>query len=310
VEQAQAIVSTEDRELVYGYACYWARLHEVNRANDALQAALFHGVDPERVYADEDFKSLQADTRFQELVTGRIFTWKVRSEPAGARVWLDGVDTGQGTPARMRPPSPGHHVIRLTLAGHRDATFELDQVKDGGLDLSLALESFASIAARQKMADDSEASPDAAAKARTRAFLGPRESWAKARVVVTRNTTYGLGELIVTVQGDGRASARHTEFAEPRRVHEASAQLTAEEVDRLFDAFVEEAFTEMVFVPQPGHPDELHFSIELHNAKGQSHTLDKFASIEHQRFERLLDRVVTVVAGHLDKKARKQLTLP
>lgn len=87
-------------------------------------------------------------------------------------------------------------------------------------------------------------------------------------------------------------------------------QLAAEEVGRLFEAFVEEAFTEMVFVNQPGRPDELHFSLELRNAAGQSHALGKFASVEHRRFERILDRVVTTIAGHFTAKVRKQLTLP
>jgi hypothetical protein len=310
VEQAQGLVAAEDRELVYGYACYWARLHESQRANDALQSALSLGIDPERAYADADFESMRGDARFQGLVTERIFTWKIRTKPEGARLWLDGVDTGQDTPVRLRPPSPGRHVVRLTRAEHREATYVLEQQKDAGLDLSLALESIASIAERQKMADDSRASPDAAAKARTRAFLGPRDGWVKARVVVTRDPTYGLGELVVTVQGDGRASARHTEFAEPRRVHEAAAQLAAEEVGRLFEAFVEEAFTEMVFVNQPGRPDELYFSLDLRNAQGRSHALGKFASVEHQRFARLVDLVVATVAGHCKANIRKQLTLP
>jgi hypothetical protein len=129
-------------------------------------------------------------------------------------------------------------------------------------------------------------------------------------VVVARHTTYGLGELIVTVQGDGLANAQHREFAEPARMHEGAAHLSAEEVGRLFDAFVEEALTEMVFVPQPGHPDEQWFSIELSNAKGERHTIGKFSSIEHKRFERLLSLVVSVFASHLDAKLRNKLTLP
>jgi hypothetical protein len=310
VAQAQAMHSAADRELEYGYASYWARLGEPKPAIDALASALSLGIDPERAFADEDFRSLQADARFQALVTERIFTWKIGSQPPGARVWLDGVDTGQDTPARLRPPAPGRHVIRLTLAGHREASDELRQEKDMGLNLVLPLESLASIALRQKMADDSVAVPSPAAKARTRAFLGPRASWGKARVVMIRGTTYGLGELVVTVQGDGRASARHTEFADPRRQHEAAVQLSAQEVDDLFTAFVEEAFTEMVFANQAGHPDEIYLELRLANAEGKSHELGKFASLEHKRFDQLLQRVVTLVAGHLDKKTRTQVTLP
>jgi formylglycine-generating enzyme required for sulfatase activity len=44
----------------------------------------------------------------------------VRSEPAGARVEVDGVDRGKA-PAELRlPPGPSHRV-RLTMAGHDDA---------------------------------------------------------------------------------------------------------------------------------------------------------------------------------------------
>jgi hypothetical protein len=310
VEQAQAIVSAADSELVYGYACYWARLGQAARAFAALATALGRGIAPERALADEDFASLKADPRFQELVTARVLTWKIASAPAGARLWLDGVDTGLDTPARLRPPAPGRHVIRLTLAGHREVSYVHDQQQDTGLDVTLALESITSLAQRQKMADDSKAAPDAAAKARTSAFLGPRPSWVKARVRATRAVTYGMGEAIVTVEGDGRVVVRHTEFAEPHRKHEAKAQLSPEEVGRLFEAFVEEAFTEMVFVPQSGKPDEPFFSLELSNAKGERHELGKFVSLEHQRFERLLRQVAATVARHLDEPTRKRLTLP
>ncbi|MCK6573768.1 PEGA domain-containing protein, partial [Myxococcota bacterium] len=43
----------------------------------------------------------------------------VTSTPAGATVFMDGVDTGQKTPARIENvPTGSSHVLKLTLAGH------------------------------------------------------------------------------------------------------------------------------------------------------------------------------------------------
>jgi serine/threonine protein kinase len=47
----------------------------------------------------------------------------VTSTPAGATVFMDGVDTGQKTPARIENvPTGSSHVIKLTLAGHDEVT--------------------------------------------------------------------------------------------------------------------------------------------------------------------------------------------
>ena len=49
--------------------------------------------------------------------TGRI---SITSTPSGARIFLDGSDTGRGTPYVTPYVSAGSHNIRLTLAGHSD----------------------------------------------------------------------------------------------------------------------------------------------------------------------------------------------
>jgi hypothetical protein len=311
VSQAQGLTTAQDKELVYGYACYWATLGLAERATTELVSALRMGIDPERAFVDEDLQSLRQDPRFQALVIEQVLTWKIDSVPGGARVWIDENDTGLSTPARLRPLAPGRHGIRLTLPGYRDERHTHEQVNKAGLSLSLHLESEAVIAERQQMAIDSRTAPEASAQSRTRAFFGPTSSWAQARITVTRHTTYGLGECEVTLVGDGRATVTHTEFSETERVHEATTTLSRDEMGRLFEAIVEEAFTEMVFASsETGHPDELFFSMTLTTAEGHHHALSKFASTEHLRFDRLQSRVVSAVASHLDQRTRARLTLP
>jgi hypothetical protein len=309
VAKAQRLVRAEDPELAYGYACYWARLGEVEAACDALGDSLRLGVDPERMLADEDLRGLHQDARFLSVVGERVFTFKVSSHPPGARIFVDEADTGLCTPARLRPPPPGRHLIRLTLEGHRDAEHWHEQEKGAGLDLSLGLESLTDAAARRKLEEDAARPVDEAAREHTRAFLGSEKDRLRARIAAVRHTTYGLGELALTVHGDGRVTARHLDFASPRKTHESSARLEVDEVRQLFDAFVEEAFTKLVVAPHCGVPDELFFTIELSNAKGEAHQVGKFVGADHRRFTRLLDLVHEAVAGHLDARTRKRLTI-
>ena len=67
---------------------------------------------------------------FPELYARRIHPGRlvVRSTVAGATVELDGVSIGifDGTPVRRETVEPGHHVIRVRAAGHRELVREID----------------------------------------------------------------------------------------------------------------------------------------------------------------------------------------
>jgi PKD repeat protein len=49
--------------------------------------------------------------------TGSI---KVTSDPTGAGIWIDGVDTVQTTEATIGDLAPGDHTVKVTLAGYQD----------------------------------------------------------------------------------------------------------------------------------------------------------------------------------------------
>jgi eukaryotic-like serine/threonine-protein kinase len=61
---------------------------------------------------------------------GHIAWAQVESNPSGAEIWVDGVATGQRTPARVEIPS-GIHNIALKLAGYRVARNAV-QASEGG----------------------------------------------------------------------------------------------------------------------------------------------------------------------------------
>jgi hypothetical protein len=298
VAKAQAALVPSDQELAYAYACFWARLADWPRTIDALEQALRDGLRPQRAFEDPDFSPLRSDPRFVRLVIEPLLTWKLSSQPSGTRVFLDGIDTGQKTPARMLPPKPGRHTIRFVLDGYRDEEYPIEQEKDGGLSLSASLASLASVAEQKKMAWDSAWTPDQAARERTRVFLGPRQEWQKAMITVSRDATYGLGPESITIRGDGKATWSLTDFARPHREQKRSVGLKADAVDRLFEAFVADAFTEILIAPHTSFPDEPRFTIELCNAQGEKRILHKAAGTEHQRFDHLVKLVrMTVLPG-------------
>jgi hypothetical protein len=61
---------------------------------------------------------------------GRVAWAQVESTPAGAEIWVDGVSTGQRTPARVEISS-GIHNITLKLDGYR-ASRSAVQASEGG----------------------------------------------------------------------------------------------------------------------------------------------------------------------------------
>jgi len=62
--------------------------------------------------------------------SGRVAWTQVESNPVGAEIWVDGVATGQRTPARVEIPS-GIHNITLKLDGYRSSRNAV-QASDGG----------------------------------------------------------------------------------------------------------------------------------------------------------------------------------
>jgi serine/threonine protein kinase len=61
---------------------------------------------------------------------GHVAWAQVESNPRGAEIWVDGVATGQRTPARVEIPSGIHHIV-LKLAGYR-ASRNAVEASDGG----------------------------------------------------------------------------------------------------------------------------------------------------------------------------------
>ena len=61
---------------------------------------------------------------------GHVAWAQVESNPSGAEIWVDGVATGERTPARVEIPS-GIHTIALKLPGYR-ATRHTVQASEGG----------------------------------------------------------------------------------------------------------------------------------------------------------------------------------
>lgn len=298
VRRAEELISADHAELVYGYACYWALVGDPERAFAALRRAVDLKYPAEKMLADDDLASLRADPRFEDVVTRHVLTWRLRSDPPGARIWLDGADTGLTTPARLRPPARGRARVRLVLDGHEP--YEDAVRARGGLDLGVHLTSLAARAADERADADAERAPDADARARTRALLGDRRrAWVRA----TRHTTYGLGGLAITIHGDGAASLVKQAFGAHERAFEHAVTLPAAEVARVFDAFVDEAFPELVVADRPGVPDELYVTLEL-GTPTATHARGKFASNRHARFERLVDLVREVVGAHVPAALR------
>jgi len=70
--------------------------------------------------------------------TGHVAWAQVDSSPSGAEIWVDGVSTGQRTPARVEIPS-GIHTIALKLEGYRPARSPVQASEGGTVNVSRRL---------------------------------------------------------------------------------------------------------------------------------------------------------------------------
>ena len=70
---------------------------------------------------------------------GRVAWAQVESTPAGAEIWVDGVSTGQRTPARVEISS-GIHNIALKLEGYRASRNAVQASEGGTVNLSPSLQ--------------------------------------------------------------------------------------------------------------------------------------------------------------------------
>ena len=243
----ELVAQPRNRELLYGLACYHARMGERGAALDRLEQALARGYDRAHAAADADLTSLQGDPRF----------------------------------ARAIAP-PGRALDR-----HAEATHAHHPSSDDAR-LSMSV-----LAERARMEADARTIPDAAARAATRAFLG---DWRRGRIEWVRATTYGLGEARIAVDGaTRRVSVREETFGSTAKARERARVLDVATIEALFNAFVEQAFTEIVIAPHTGVPDELHFRLALTGAAGRTHTLAKFVQTPHRRFDLLVQLVGDLV---------------
>ena len=84
---------------------------------------------------DDGLSKVEAELRQK---TGRVAWAQVDSSPSGAEIWVDGVFTGQHTPARVEIPS-GIHSIVLKIEGYRPARSTVQASEGGTVNVSPSL---------------------------------------------------------------------------------------------------------------------------------------------------------------------------
>lgn len=157
-------------------------------------------------------------------------------------------------------------------------------------------------AERQRMAEDAAREPDDAQRAKTRAHVGDVQ---RARITLTRHTTYGLGGLTIEVRGDGHVVLDRGTFmpTDTPLHHEVRTETVS-----LFEAFIAAAFTELVIANQPGVPDELYLDLVLAGHGGICKH-GKFASKPHARFDALVQAVRELAIRAVEPSLHRALSL-
>jgi PEGA domain-containing protein len=303
----ERVLWPEEPKLMYCYAVFWSLTGDLDEAFRALQGAIDRGYEVSQIIDDPALEPLHADDRWLREIVPSQLRWSLVTFPAGARVFLDGGAVGV-TPMLLRRPPPGRYVLRFELAGHRqdEVTVSVaeggDETSEGVIECRLAR--LVALPTLKEMAEDSARVPDAAARARTREFVGDLR---QAQAAFTRDTTYGLGGLSIRVLGSGVATLHKQAFGTREKEQSVTLQLDAADVDRLFASFVTEAFTEIVIGEHSGVLDMLHFTIELTNGAGATHRLAKFALPAHDRFERLTRLFNDLTFKHLSTRQKREL---
>ena len=139
-----------------------------------------------------------------------------------------------------------------------------------------------------KIADE----PDDAARKKTRAFIGDRS---RAHAVLER---HGAGALRIDIDGDGHARVDFGGSAERCEVRVSES--------RIFDAFVNAAFTEIVIARGADAPDA--YDVLRLEGVGGTHEVRKLARTEHARFDRLVRVIADVVGYVLTPEMRAKLS--
>jgi hypothetical protein len=80
-------------------------------------------------------------TPVEVAMRGNVAALEIRSDPAGARVWLDGKDAGS-TPVTLEPLSPGSHSLRIRAEGRSEflQTVVVEQGRRAAVDTMLVEE--------------------------------------------------------------------------------------------------------------------------------------------------------------------------
>ena len=293
--------SPDGADLAYAFACFFARIAD-GRVWKALDAAIEKGTSIAHVLADPDLESLHADRRWEQIVA-KDRPWKIESRPSGARIYLDDVDTGATTPARVKPQRETHRV-KLVLDDY--AEDEVEITASHQLSMERTLTPLEQIEKQRRIDAEAMREPSEASRAKTQTFVG---DVSRARIELCRHTTYGLGSVSIEVRGDGRIKLGRGTFwpKEMPMEHETRADPAA--VAALFDAFVAAAFTEIEIADRPALPDELYFDLVL-VGKGGKCKRGKFVGNPHARFDRLVAAIFEFAARAVEPKLHAALTLP
>lgn len=232
----------------------------------------------------------------------RHVTWEIRSDPAGAAIWIDGVDTRARTPATLPAPPAGKHTVRLVLAGYADEIVEHWQQPEVGLSLGRIFRAEEVVAREEASRREAERPVDEAAREATRRLLaGDRR---KVTVRLQLSASINAPSVDIALRGDGAAEVSWARIPD-RMVRVERVRLAADEVQRILDALVEQGFAEVVGRERPGVPDEVRVRLTVSGPAGAAHTAEKWENDAHPRLDPVL-RAIAAVPRKLPAELRRE----